>query len=176
MYLETKRLYIRPFSIMDVQDVYEYCSQTEIGEFAGWCMHNSVEETMEVLKKWVSEGFFNAIVLKDNDKVIGHINIGLDSEENREDTRELGCALNKQYHRQGIMTECMKETLNSLFGAEQIQYVWACCFQNNIASRRMIEKCGFIFQQEGIYNMESRALEIPSYEYRISKNEWKQLK
>ena len=176
MYIETKRLYIRPFTMADVQSVYEYCSQPQIGEFAGWAAHKSITESTEILNEWITEGYRHAIVLKENRKVIGHILVGPDSEENRVDTRELGCALNNQYHRQGIMTEAINATLCSLFLTDEIQYIWACCFQNNIASKKMIEKCGFIFLQEGIFSSKSLNQKISSYEYRISKKEWEALK
>ena len=175
MYFETKRLSIRLFTVADLQDVYEYCSQPGIGEFAGWSVHESIEETTVILNKWITEGCKHAIVLKEKDKVIGHISVDADSDEKRSDTREIGCALNKEYHRQGIMTETIKATVSSLFQNGQIQYIWACCFQINIASKGMIEKCGFIFQQEGIFNSKNRNQEFPSYEYRISKSEWENI-
>lgn len=159
----------------DLQDVYEYCSQPGIGVSAGWSAHKSIQETADILNSWITEECKHAIVLKGKGKVIGHISIDADSEEKRSDTREIGCALNEGYHRQGIMTEAIKATVNSLFQVEQIQYIWACCFQNNIASKGMIEKCGFIFQQEGIFDSKSLNKKFASYEYRISKNEWKKL-
>lgn len=172
MYMETKRLYIRPFIATDLQDVYDYCSQPGIGELAGWLSHKSIQYTSDILDKWIIEGCKHAIVIKENKKVIGHISIDTDSEEQRSDTREIGCALNKEYHRQGIMTEAVKATVSSLFETKQIEYIWACCFQMNVASKGMIEKCGFIFQQEGIFDSKSLHKKIPSYEYRISRNEW----
>jgi Acetyltransferases, including N-acetylases of ribosomal proteins len=175
MYIETKRLSIRPFTMEDLQDVHEYCSQPEIGEFAGWLVHKSIQETTDILNRWITEGYKHAIVLKEKRKVIGHISIDDDSEEKRSDTKEIGCALNKVYQRQGIMTESIKATINSLFQMEQIEYIWACCYQINVASKGMIEKCGFIFQQEGVFDSKSLNKEFPSYEYRITKNEWKNL-
>ncbi len=147
MQLYTKRLHIRSFSESDLCDTYEYCSQDGVGVNAGWAAHTSPEESAEILHDWISAGHKHAIILLETGKVIGHISIDPDSEEGRSDTRELGCALNLQYHRKGSMTEVVTAMLNYLFDAENIQFVWACCFQNNIASKSMIEKCGFRFIQ-----------------------------
>ncbi|MDE7262569.1 MAG: GNAT family N-acetyltransferase, partial [Oscillospiraceae bacterium] len=61
--------------------------------------------------------------------------------------------------------------LDSLF-SKGIGYVWACCIQDNAASKNLIEKMGFAFMQEGVYFSESFQKEFPSYEYRMSKSDW----
>lgn len=172
MQLETKRVIIRPFTLSDLLDVNEYCAQPEIGVNAGWCAHESVEETAGILNGWILDGYKHAIVLKQNGKVIGHIGIDPDSEENRCDTRELGCALNRNYHRRGIMTEAVRATVDKLFAADEIQFVWACCFQSNAPSKNMIEKCGFLFVKEGTFDAVSLGKQFLTYEYRISRDEW----
>lgn len=172
MQLYTKRLHIRPFIKSDLYDVYEYCSQDGVGEHAGWAAHSSLWESARILSDWISAGDKYAIVLLDTGKVIGHISIHPDSDEARLDTRELGCVLNLQYHRQGIMTEAITAVLEYLFHSQDIQFVWACCFQDNVASKGMIEKCGFYFMQEGVFFSASLDKEFPSYEYRITKEEF----
>lgn len=109
---------------------------------------------------------------KNTNKVIGYIAVHEDSEEGRSDTKELGFALNHQYHRQGIMSEVIDSVLDYLF-SEDILTVWACCFQYNISSKNLIEKIGFEFIQEGKFYSDSFKKEIPSYEYRMSKDSWK---
>lgn len=173
MNIATERFLLRAFIEQDISDAFEYCSQNDVGEMAGWPAHKSIEQTAQIISKWSLERKKLAIVWLENDKVIGHISIDEDSEEGREDTRELGCALHRDYHRRGIMSEAIKAVLKDLFSHE-ISYVWACCIQENTASKRMIEKCGFVFQQEGTYYSEGLHKECSSYEYRISKEEWKE--
>lgn len=172
MELKTKRLQIRPFLKSDLYDTYEYCSQEDVGVNAGWPAHQSLEETAAALSAWISAGHKHAIVWRENGKVIGHISVDPDSEEGRADTRELGCALNRRYHRNGIMTETIKAVLAYLFNGQDIQFVWACCFQSNTASRGMIEKCGFCFMQEGVYDAPLLNKKIPSFEYRLTRRQW----
>ena len=173
MELRTQRLQIRLFSQRDLCDMHAYCAQKGVGENAGWAAHQSLAESAEVLAGWVSEGRKHAIVWRKTGRVIGHISVDPDSEENRPDTRELGCALHPQYHRRGVMTEAIHAVLAFLFEEEAIQYVWACCFQHNVPSKKMIEKCGFLRMGEGAYFSSSLNHTFPSYEYRLSNEEWR---
>lgn len=168
--LDTNRIYLRNFCQQDINDMYEFCSQPEI-EMVGWGVHKNIEETKKVLEQWMANENIFAIVYKNTKKVIGYIAVHEDSEEGRSDTKELGFALNNQYHRQGIMSEVVYEVLDYLF-SKDILHVWACCFQNNISSKNLIEKIGFEFIQEGTFYSDSFKKEIPSYEYRMSKMDW----
>lgn len=170
--IETNRLLLRNFVEEDKDDVFRYCSQRGIGEMAGWPRHETIEDTKKVLSGWIKNENKLAIVWKENGKVIGHIAIDEDSEEGRIDTKELGCALNRDYHRRGIMSEAMVAVIHYLFDHD-ISYIWACCFKENIASKALIEKCGFVFQQEGEFYSERLDRNFQSYEYCLEKDRWK---
>ena len=167
---DTVRIQLRNFCQQDLEDMYEFCSQPEI-ETVGWTAHKSVDVTKKVLAQWIQDENIFAIVYKNENKVIGYIAIHEDSEEGRLDTKELGFALNNQYRRQGIMSEVIHCILDYLF-SKDILYVWACCFQDNIPSKNLIEKTGFEFMQEGVFFSESFKKELPSYEYRMCKSDW----
>jgi [ribosomal protein S5]-alanine N-acetyltransferase len=171
MKLETNRTILRNFENKDLEDFYDYCSQEDVGEMAGWKHHSNMLESKEVLRRNIENNNIFAIENKENGKVIGHITVNNDSENGRDDTKELGFVLNRNYHNQGIMTEVIYQVLNYLFSKE-IEYVYACCFQNNNSSKRLIEKCGFTFEQEGIFYSESLNKTFKSFEYVCSKRDW----
>jgi ribosomal-protein-alanine N-acetyltransferase len=153
MELNTARLIIRPFEMTDLEDVFEYCSQSDVGPLAGWRPMTSMQETASFLHDWIIEGCRHAIVRSDTGKVIGHIAINPDSEEGREDTRELGVALNHDDHHMGYMSEAVQAVLKQLFDTDSgVDIMWACCFKENVDSRKMIERNGFLFQQEGLFH------------------------
>ena len=69
----------------------------------------------------------------------------------------------------------MSEAINCILDykfSKNILFVWACCFQDNIPSKNLIEKIGFEFMQEGVFFSESFKKELPSYEYRMCKSDW----
>ncbi|MCB2288291.1 GNAT family N-acetyltransferase [Clostridium sp. CS001] len=171
MRLETVRTILRNFEKKDLKDLNDYCSQDGVGEMAGWNHHSSLLNSKEVLYRNIQNKNIFAIENKENRKVIGHIAINSDSENGREDTKELGFALNCNYQNQGFMTEVICRVLEYIFSNE-IEYVYACCFQNNKPSKRLIEKCGFRFEQEGSFYAESLNKNFKSFEYVYSKNDW----
>ena len=69
------------------------------------------------------------------------------------------------------MTEVIYQVLDYLFSKE-IEYVYACCIQNNKSSKRLIEKCGFTLEQEGTFYSESFNETFKSFEYVYSKIDW----
>ena len=49
MTLETPRLLLRPFREDDVQAVYDYSAEPEVGLNAGWKPHESLTESQDIL-------------------------------------------------------------------------------------------------------------------------------
>lgn len=172
MRLETKRTILRNFDNKDLQDLHDYCSQDGVGEMAGWKHHSDLLTSKEMLYRNIINKNIFAIESKENRKVIGHISINDDSENGREDTKELGFVLNRNYQNKGFMTEVVYKILDYLF-LNNIEYVYACCFQNNIPSKKLIEKCGFTLEQEGVFYSESLNETFKSFEYIYNKSEWK---
>ena len=63
----------------------------------------------------------------------------------------MGFALISKYRGQGYMKEAVNAVLKEL-SRNNIAYVWACCFKENIVSEKLIRSIGFEFQQEGIFD------------------------
>lgn len=171
MNIDTKRLHIRPFTIDDAEDMHPLFTLTEVMQPLGMApAHTSMDQTTERLNRWISMGIHHAIALRkrnngvESERVIGYIVIESDSEENREDTRELGFALHPDWQHRGYMTETVEAVLAHL-QEHGIRYVWACCFEQNLSSKSLIERCGFSFRQKGSFRAEGEGITYPSLEY-----------
>lgn len=152
MSIETKRLLLRHFSKSDAKEAHElFCDEEAMRMIGMYPPVTRFEETEERINKWVNAKRYLAIVLKETGALIGYIVINPDSEECREDTRELGVALISKYRGQGYMKEAVNAVLKEL-SRNNIVYVWACCIKDNIASEKLIRSIGFEFQQEGIFD------------------------
>ena len=48
--LYTERLIIRPLSVLDADDMFEYAKTQYVGPMAGWPPHFSIVETISIIK------------------------------------------------------------------------------------------------------------------------------
>ena len=148
--LETDRLILRAWEITDLDDFFEYASVEGVGEKAGWEHHKSKDKSLEILKMFIEEKKVFAIVLKENQKVIGSIGIEELSEELDKDLdnllgRELGYVLNKDYWNKGIMKEAVSKVVEYCFNTLKLNFLMASYFNHNIASKKVLENLNFKF-------------------------------
>ena len=50
MIFETERLILRPWQESDADDLYRYASDPQVGPIAGWPVHTSVENSLEIIR------------------------------------------------------------------------------------------------------------------------------
>ena len=168
MSIKTERLILRPVAEEDLYDLHACCAEEDVGYFTGWPTHRSVEETREVLGKWIAAGNRLAVVHIPDGRTIGYIGVYPDSDEGREDTRELGFAISRAYRRRGLMSEAIRALTVEIFEEGEVRFIWACCYDMNEPSRNLIEKCGFSFVRMGTHFSPAHGEEIPSREYCMS--------
>lgn len=137
--IETKRLILRPFLASDLEDFYAYAKLEGVGEMAGWNHHKSLDETKEVLDKFIEYGDVVAIFHKEDARVIGSLGIHDDKEKGS----HLGYCLSKEYWGQGIMPEAGEALLNEFFNKLGGEAISCGYFNINERSRRVSEKLGF---------------------------------
>ena len=151
--LETDKLILRAWEITDLDDFFEYASVEGVGEKAGWEHHKSKDKSLEILKMFIEEKKVFAIVLKENQKVIGSIGIEELSEELDKDLdnlvgRELGYVLNKDYWNKGIMKEAVSKVVDYCFNTLKLNFLMASYFNHNIASKKVLENLNFKFYKD----------------------------
>ena len=69
--LTTERLILRPFREEDAPQVYDYARDPQVGLNAGWKPHESVEESLEIIRTVFSAPHVFAGTLRDSGRVIG---------------------------------------------------------------------------------------------------------
>ena len=147
--LETERLILRPFEVTDLDNFYEYASVEGVGEMAGWRHHESIAKSQEILDIFIKEDKTFAIVLKENNKVIGSLGVekyGMEHALTEFDGfvgRELGFVLGKDYWGQGLMPEAVSAVIRYLFDDLHFDFLLCGYYDFNKQSKRVQEKCGF---------------------------------
>lgn len=144
--LTTDRLTLRPWSELDLNDLYEYASVDGVGQMAGWNPHRSMEESKEILQSFIKHK--KTFALEHDGKIIGSLGIEEYNEKNYPELanlqgREIGYVLSKDYWGQGLMPEAVQAVIRYLFDVERLDFIIVGHFDRNDRSRRVIEKCGF---------------------------------
>lgn len=153
MVLETNRLFLRPWKLEDVERLYELARNPHVGPPCGWMPHENLEESGDVLRDILINGFTYAICLKENAQVIGNIALMPYAESRyaqQKNQSEIGFWLGYPYWGKGYMTEACQRLLQYGFEVQRLDTIWAAHNLDNIASMRVQQKCGFVFHHEDI--------------------------
>ena len=168
MLIETDRLIITEFTIDMAEVVQENSLDEDNIRFVPDEVWETLEEAKEVLGFLISqydkeEGpFVYPIIIKEKNINIGYVQL-CPIEDNK---WEIGYHISKKYTGCGYATEAVNAFLPVIAKKLNISEIYGICLYDNIASRKVMDNCGFnnIFIGIGFYQGENR---------KIVKNIWK---
>lgn len=149
--IETPRLILRPWRTSDLDDFFAYASVPGVGEMAGWMPHQSKEESAQILESFIERRMTLALQLRDSGKVIGSLGLHANDHDHVGPNylgREIGYVLSKEYWGRGLMPEAVRAVIQYCFQTLSYDYLLCGHFSRNDQSRRVIEKCGFIYLKD----------------------------
>lgn len=142
-----ERLVLRPVVLTDAQDIFEYSRRPLVGPNAGWKPHESVEETLEIIKiMFLEQETVWGIVLKETRKLIGTIGLIDDPKRKNPSVKMLGYAMSDLHWGRGYMTEAARGAIQHGFEQCSLALISVYCYPENTRSKRVIEKCGFVYE------------------------------
>lgn len=136
---------MRPWRETDADALFKYASDPEVGPRAGWPPHQSVEESLEIIRTVFGGPAMWAVELKETHEAIGCVGYLPAEYSNLEipnDQCEIGYWIGKPYWGQGICTEAMKAVVDFCF-EKGFTVLWGDFFPENPASGKVMEKLGF---------------------------------
>ncbi|AST93702.1 GNAT family N-acetyltransferase [Sutcliffiella cohnii] len=170
MFIATKRLKIRRFIKDDIHALIEYTSDPSVMEYIPEGVFTEGDAKEFIDKNMGDEPEKFAVVLKDENRLIGHI---VFHRYFGDHTYEIGWVFHTQYYNKGYASEAALATLQYGFEQLQLHRIIATCQPENIGSYRVMEKIGM--RKEGFFKKC-----IPhgdgwwdEYYYAILKEEWK---
>ena len=142
--IETARIRLRPFSMADAEDVFEYASDEEFARFLNYPRPSCVEDVRGFLRS-AENGAMGpnllAICLRSDERVIGAVQ--LQPETRRK--ASLHYELSRSHWGQGLATEAVSALLEwGLNEYPSLEVVEASTSSENLRSRRLLEKLGFL--------------------------------
>ena len=150
MRLETERLIITEFDLSMAESVHKNSLDDDNRRFVPDEVFETVEEaeeTIEFLMSVYESGdgpLVYPVLLKDNTNV-GYVQL-IPIEEGF----EVGYHIGKEYTKKGYATEALKAFLEYMMPQKSIDRVYGICVMENAASKKVLEKCGFHKEFEGI--------------------------
>lgn len=148
MELETERLILRPWTEADEESLYRYAKNPDVGPIAGWPPHKNIEESRDVIKNVFCGQECYAVCLKTDNIAIGCIELKLNGSTDmteRDDECEIGYWLGKEFWGLGLIPEAVSRLIRYGFENLNMNVIWCGYYDGNIKSKRVQEKCGFIY-------------------------------
>lgn len=154
--METDRIKLRRWRESDAATLFRYASDPEVGPKAGWPAHKSEQESLSVIRNIFSNDRTWAIELKESGEAIGCIcyytcresNIGIGKND-----AEIGYWIARPYWNMGICTDALRLVVRYCFEVKGAGTLWCDFLEDNPASGRVLEKCGFM--ESGRTNLSS---------------------
>lgn len=149
MIFESENLILRPWNEDDAKCLYHFARNPNVGPIAGWPPHESVEDSLNIIKTVFSKRETYAIV-KD-DIPIGCVGLLFHPDTNHwwgEDAAELGYWIAEQYWGNGYAVEASKIVTEHAFDDLNVRVIYATYKVGNNQSQRVLEKLGFKYYTE----------------------------
>lgn len=152
--LETKRLWLRPLSQDDAEDLLEYHSDEIVVRYIPWeprsleSVRSAIEQYLALPMALHQEG--DSVVLgwelKASGKIIGQSNATLRSLPDK--TADVGWVTSRHFWRQGLAFEATQAFLGHLLTLSSIHRIVANIDTRNAESARLAEKLGMRLEGE----------------------------
>ena len=167
MNIKTQRLTITRFDLSMAQTVHENSLDDDNRKFVPDEVFETVEHAKETLEYLI--GVYRTgngplvcpVVLKSGEN-IGYVQLVPIKEG-----YEIGYHIAKKYTRKGYATEAVKAFLSYIMPQKNINKVYGICVAENTASVRVMEKCGFTKEYEGVGLFQSEEKHICRFVFEI---------
>ncbi len=147
--IDAPRVRLRPQLETDADAFFPFVSDPELARYVSWSAHTKIEETREWLRDG-AETFANGTemrwTIEHEGAPVGCISllgIRWSLRAVRYDKAELGYWIARPHWGKGLMTEAATGATRWAFETLGLHKVTVGCFEENIASKRVIERVGF---------------------------------
>ena len=173
--LETKRLVLRAPRLEDMDQIAALANNRKIAEMTSTIPHPySVKDAQAWLTTIVvaEGGATFGIFLKETDVFVGACGYA----PREEPTPEIGYWIGEPFWNRGFATEAARAVIDHAFADTGVEMLLSSCRVTNLASRRVIEKCGFQWTGAGLCRVRALGASVPSDRFRLDKRTWESLR
>lgn len=145
--IETPKFILRPATLKDAPDFFEYFSQEKVLRYLPFSTHKNILQTKIFIKSFFINNYKKgnignyAIYYKHDNKVIG--NIGLNNIDPNSKSSEIGICINPKYLGHNFATELTMITLITGFELLNLDKLIALTYTKNKYTPKSLENLGF---------------------------------
>ena len=127
-----------------------------VGPVAGWNIHKSVEDSLDIIRNVLKDKYTFAICLKEDLKAIGSVGLMFKDKSNidiQENEVEIGYWIGREFWGRGLVPEACEKLIKFAFDKLNVSKIWCGYFDGNTKSKKVQEKLGFKYQYtlENVY-------------------------
>ena len=165
--IKTNRLIITKFTPDMAQAVHQNSLDEDTRRFLPDEVFETVKDAAETIDFLMSqyEGadgpFVYPIITNDGGKNIGYVQLC----QIDDGSWEIGYHIAKQFTGKGYATEALSAFLPVIMKQLGIQKIYGICDAENVASCRVLEKCGFSLEYQGAGKYQAKQTQIKKYVY-----------
>ena len=166
--LKTARLTLRPFREEDVDLLAELMANLDFMRFSlGPKTREQTAAFLENVIGWHRAGLPSpfAVVIRSDGVLVGYCGF-LHQEVDGEKEIEIGYRLHPDYWNRGIATEAARKVRDHAFGDLELPRVISLIYPDNVASRRVAEKIGMLFERQTVFKG------LPTLVFALRREQW----
>ena len=166
MNIETNRSIITNFDLSMAEDVHKNSLDEDNRRFVPDEVFETVEDAQDTIAFLMNvyqtgDGpLVHPVLLKDG------TNIGYVQLVPMEEGFEVGYHIGKNYTGRGYATEALAAFLAEMMEKKQLEKVFGICVSENVASKKVMEKCGFRKEYEGMGAYQGEMRQIARYVFK----------
>ncbi len=169
--LETGRLLLRAPKLDDAKVIARLANNRKIAEMTALIPHPyGVDDARAWIESLAEQGrgwTFAVTAKAEAGAIVGACGYG---------RRQIGYWIGEPYWGRGYATEAVRAVIDHLFSVTELDSLSAGCRVTNLASRRVIEKCGFQWTGAALFRVRALGASVPADRFRLERGIWASLR
>jgi RimJ/RimL family protein N-acetyltransferase len=168
--LESERLMLRPPQLADAPAIAALANNRKVAEMTASIPHPYRVGNAEA---WITRladkaGPVFGIFARKGGAFVG----ACDYQMRDEAIPEIGYWIGEPFWGRGFATEAVRTMIDHAFTATDLEALAASCRVTNLASRHVLEKCGFQWTGVGLLRVRTLGASVPSDRFRLDRRTW----
>ena len=140
------RVFLRTITEDNLMDIWQIYGDEEVCRMCGAKPVRSIIDAAAVMDILIKNNDSFVIIHKETMKAVGIISIKRDIHRYNKNAYMFGYLLKKEFWGRGIMPQALKLAIKYTFNNLGAEVVSAAHFVDNIQSKKVLEKCGFVYE------------------------------